>query len=455
MLRAAALLFILARVPVKGVGAVDCAPASGSLTIQTSSDVTSLTACKTFTGNVLVAADGPSTIDLTGLTSIIGNLDIENVNALTSLSSSTLTAATSLTLNNLPVLSNLSFPALANFTALRWFNLPNLEDCAVATGALSAEVQVVTILNTGLRSLEWLTWPVGSHLNISSNDELREFSIPYSTIEAGSALTLTKNPALSSFNVSLLSEIYGGLQIYGNNAITQLSFNALAAIGGYLQLSGTFNNVTMPNLDGINGALRVETTGDIDALCDNLLTNKQLNGHYDCTSNSQKLIMNPSVTAFASSTATSTATAVAVTISTTISTSDGDSGTSMMISNKAKAGIAVAVILFTFFVVACTIFCMRRRSRRKVKEIAPINKVKSTSRENLQLESSQPAFVLDKNGSAPGSPLELASPNTPPELDGAGGWSRNELAGVVPIEMDGQHGVSEVETGPERFELPA
>lgn len=462
MLCAVVLVWALVQGLAGGVSAADCAPLTGSLTLKTAQDVTSLKTCTTFTGNIVVAADGPSSIDLTGLTSVSGNIDVENVANLSSLSSTSLTTVSSFTLNNLPVLSNLSFPALSNFSSLKWYNLPALEECVIATGALGGEIQEISILNTGIRKLEWLAWPVGSQLNISNNANLKTFSIPYSSINAGSALTLSNNTQLSTIDLTQVSAIYGGLQVAANAAMKELDFSKLESIGGFVQLSGGFTNISMPALNQINGALRVEATGDITSLCDTL-AEKKLNGHYDCTANSQKT----------AASATTTGAAAATITATNRNSTDGNANGSgsTVITQRQKAGIAVAAILFTFLVIIATFLYFRRRSHRQVQEILALNHNTNTT-SNLNLPStninpktlSTDSFQLSGLGSGPGpvfdssipnSPMELESPAVALELGEGKRWTRVELPATVPIEMEGQHGFSEVERGPERHELPA
>jgi hypothetical protein len=330
---------------------------------------------------------------------------------------------------------------------LKWYDLPKLEGCVIATGALAGEIQEISIIDTGVKSLKWLTWPVGSQLNISGNANLESFSIPYNSINAGSALTLSSNDKLSTIDVSQVTGIYGGLQVANNGALKDLDFGKLESIGGFVQLSGGFTNISMPALGSINGALRVEATGDISSLCSNL-GSKKLNGHYDCTANSQK------TTGAATTGGTQAAPTSASTG--TGSGNQGDNGSaggsSDLISKKQAAGIAVAAILSTFLVIALTIYILRRRSRRKVLEITPSNRNSSAKTLSTDSLSAPSASVFDV--STPNSPMELDSPAVALELAGGRQWTKNELPAVVPVELEGSHGVSEIDKGAVRHELP-
>ncbi|KAF2660507.1 hypothetical protein K491DRAFT_61315 [Lophiostoma macrostomum CBS 122681] len=339
------------------VGAFDCAPSSKSYTIKTAQDAADIITCPTFTGSIIVAADGPKTVSLDGISSILGNIDIENSAQLQSLSSSTLTAVASFTLNNLPKLSNLSFPALTNFSSLTWSNLPSLTECTVATGAVQGEIQDVTIYNTSLKALDWLKWPIGTGLNISNNANLQAFDIPYSAINAGSALTFSNNPNLTTIDVSRLTGIYGGLDVTSNTQVLQMAFDNLEIIGGFVQLSGAFTNVSMPAMSRITGAFTVRSTGDITNLC-NSLEKQQLTGHYTCMPNADA----HTTTSGGSATPTST------------STSDSDDSSEADSNNGGLgrgeiAGVVIACIVSAILALVAAFFYFRRRLRAKVQEI--------------------------------------------------------------------------------------
>lgn len=334
----------------------------------------------------------------------------------------------SFTLNNLPQLTNLSFPSLKNFSSLKWYNLPSLEDCSITTGNLDGEIQEITITNTSLKSLDWLKWPIGSQLNVTGNTNLQSFNIPYNTINSGSTLTFSDNPILANLNVSQLAGIYGALAVSGNAKTTQVSFSKLETIGGFVQMTGSFTNISMPSLNAINGALSVASTGDITALC-NQLSQKKLAGHYDCKPNVEgSPLSNPTATASG-------------TLSTPSSTSsDTTSPDSPLkphdpLSTGVKAGLAIAALITTALIIICAMFYFRRRSRSKVREI-PHQSPKSPSHDSVELSES-PATSVN-------FPKELESPVVRLEL--AAGKERLELPGVVPQELDGRDGSGDSQT---------
>ncbi|PSN67399.1 hypothetical protein BS50DRAFT_390895 [Corynespora cassiicola Philippines] len=404
-------------------GAVDCAPTSGSLTLKTPQDVSDLAQCGGFTGNIVVAADGPSAIQLDGLTSVSGNIDIENVAGLTTLSSSTLQALTSMTLNNLPQLSNLSFPSLSNFSSLKWYNLPQLDLSIIAAGPIDGEIQEITVFNTSVKNLDWLVWPVGSLVNITSNEDLREFTIPYNTLNAGCAVSIVSNPSLKSITFDSLNGIYGGLDISDNSETSALDFPNLETIGGFVQLGGSFSNVTMPRLKTINGALSVKSTNDLTDLCEDL-SDKNLAGHYDCQSNldHDKAVANSTMDVSSSPESTGT-------FDGDDDDDDGKNYDGIKLSQPMKVGIAISIIVLTFMLLVAGFFYIRRRLRSKVRESggATIPKELEVCRPRMELDG-KTMYELD--GGHTGSELSVAKePNTP----ASPAYSTGSVRSVTPL----------------------
>jgi hypothetical protein len=409
----------------------DCAPASRVATIKTAQDATDISTCETFNGNVVVAADGPEELAFDGIKTITGNLDIENVAKLRSLTSKTLESVNSLTLMNLPLLEELDIPTLKSFS-LQWAGLPKLTECKIATGGLEGEIQEITIYNTSLKSLDWLTWPVGGALNITANSNLEEFKIPYGTINVGNAITLASNQALKSVDVSAVGGIYGGLAITKND-INTLSFPKLLAIGGFVQLSGDYTNISMPALNQVNGALGVESTADIGGFC-NSLQEKRLAGHYDCTSNAQRSA-NPSTSGTTPSPSPSPTASQAPTDTGGSGSGGGGGGIS---SSAAIAGLVVGIII-CLFVALLVYFYMRRRARKAVQEISP----KDPEADSVELADSMSRMSIPSNRT---TLRELESPVMTLEL--ASGRMRQELpAGALPVEMESPALHSELDGG--------
>ncbi|KAF2865927.1 hypothetical protein BDV95DRAFT_242640 [Massariosphaeria phaeospora] len=415
-------------------GATDCKPALGSLTIKTAQDVSDVAKCSTFTGDIFVAADGPDEVILDGLKSILGNLDVENVGKLHSLSSMTLEAVSSLTLKNLPELSNLSFPVLKKFSSLKWDNLPALEGCSIATGPIETDIGEITISNTSMKSLDWLVWSVGQ-LVITDNAKLESFSLPYEEIHG--ALTFGQNAALKSFDVSRLIRIEGGLNI-SNNDVTTLSFAKLQVIQGNVKLGGGYTNISMPVLNSIGGSLDAESTGDISALCTNLEKDKSFVGHYECESKTsdtpQPSTSNPDATSGPDNESDP-------------GEEDDEPGPSRSVDPR-SIGIAAGVIVIAILAVIFSIFYFKRRIRSKVREISHDSRTKKS----IELSDTDTSSVRSlRNAGVPmartASVKELESPAIRLELASDSTVSLQELPGaLLPHELDGRHGRSELGT---------
>ncbi|KAF2115907.1 hypothetical protein BDV96DRAFT_60980 [Lophiotrema nucula] len=426
MLCIAPLVFLIVQWLIASVGAINCAPSSQSFTIKTSQDVSDIITCATFTGNVVVAADGPEEVSLDGVTAISGNLDVENVAQLRSLSSQTLTTVSSFTLNNLPKLAHLSFPSLANVSSIKWYALPALEDADVTPGKVNSEVDEISIFNTSISNLDWISWPLGSLLNLTSNANLQSFAVTYGEINPGSTLVFSDNAAFRNLTVSQLTGIYGALQVSENPELKSLDFAVLQTIGGYVQLSGDYVNLSMSALNQVNGALNVASTGDISDLCNDLdqkASSHILNGHYDCTANSQKNPTSPSASA-------TTSIAMPTTTATDRPPADGNNGD---LSSAAKIAMGVLIPLVAIVSSFLTCLCLRRRLRSKVREIEKNVEERS--------DSTEPSESNTGNS----EPKELESIGTRVEI-GIGHEIQELQAEEQARELDAIHGKSELET---------
>ncbi|KAJ4364284.1 cell wall protein Ecm33 [Ascochyta clinopodiicola] len=403
--------------------------------INSTDDVATLNQCTTFIGDVSITAKGIDEITLNGLKAVTGTLQITDVKGLLSISSTTLESVSTLILKELPTLTTLTLPALTNFSKLDFADLTALNSCEIATGGLQSDVHEVSIANTALETMDWLKWPVSSTLTISSNTKLTEFKLPYDRISAGSSYQISINSALSNLDFSQLTGIYGSLTINGNRD-SQMNFDKLQTIDGYVRLSGPFTNVTMPALTGINGALRAESTKNILNFCNWLSVQNQLLGHYDCTANSTN--------SSTSSTESSGPTATVTTNSTSGGANSSDNKSNL--STGAIIGIAVAmVIVMSMFLTASTLLFCRRRSRHKVQATV-------ISEEGRTRSSS----TLGKALNASGEYYELGGEKLTHELPGSGPVKELDSKNLQELEERPYHRdqkpSSASPTG--RFELP-
>ena len=391
----------------------DCTPSSGIFTILSPDNITTLNQCTTFTGNISVAAKGIEHITLDGLKAITGTFRVTDVEAILSISSTTLESVSTLILNNLPQLTTLTLPALNNFSKLDLAGLNALRGCEIATGTLKRDVREISIVGTALETMDWLRWPVASSMVIAANMNLTSFKLPYDRIGAGSSYQISVNTALSDLDFSQLSGIYGSLAVNGNKD-ADLSFDKLETIDGYVRISQHLTNMTMPVLTSINGALRAESSGDILSFCNWLSTQTRLLGHYDCTANNTNPIISSTVSKAPATTTGSIISVKTNTISSSNDTSDYKPG----LSTGTIVGIAVAmVVVISFILTSMALLLFRRRSRNKEQAALKSEgerKTHSTSTMGKELDTSGIDYELEGTDKA----HELPAAELARELDG-------------------------------------
>jgi hypothetical protein len=352
-----------------------------------------------------------------------------------------------LTLSNLPKLTTLTLPALSNFSKLAFTGLNSLKGCEIATEGLKQDVREISIINTAMEKMDWIKWPVATALTIAANMNLTDFTLPYDKISSGSSYQFSINQALTNLDFSNLSGIYGSLAVNGNND-SSLNFDKLETIDGYVKLIGDFTNITMPNLQAINGALNAESYVDILSFCNWLSVQPRLYGHYDCTANHTAAYVStesksPSTTASPSPSSTTTV----------IEADDNIEGKKSDLSTGAIIGIAVAmVVLISLVLTTSALLFFRRRSRNKAQQ-APVAAAANVPDEKKTHSSSTLGEELDASGIR----HELGGDNRVQELPGAG--PRGELDGQSLQELDCEKPYfRDQKPAPEspmgRFELP-
>jgi hypothetical protein len=405
--------------------------------VSSPNDLDSIRQCSNFKGNISIANAALTDVNLDGVQKISGDLSIIDAGALTSVSSTTLETVSILSLKNLTSLAAIRLPMLNNITTLHLETLPNLEECAIATGRMVRDVYAVVVLNVALDNLDWLTWPVTRSMTIAANYNLTHFTIPFSRISSGSTYAISVNKAMEDLNVSALTAIDGSLEI-SNNLDPNLIFQNLESINGYMRLDGTFKNITMPALTEINGALRAEAFGDgnINSFCNWLSTKAQMQGHFDCAGNSTypTPVSQTSAPSIASP-STSPATDL----------DNQDSSPSTGLSTGAKVGIAVALVLAAVVSSAVTFWFFRRYTKSKLQETkeADVAKRVSSSSNDYELDGSDARFEIGPAAVR----HELPEPETREELEGEAVKERGGL--VSEKERESRHKDTEV------FELPA
>jgi hypothetical protein len=342
-------------------------------------------------------------------------------------------------------MTNLTLPALTKFNTLKWSNLPLLGKCVIATKTVAGEIQTVSITNTSLQSLDWLKWPVGAELNITSNPKLTAFTIPYSKINVGSVVTLESNAALKTVDVSALSGIYGSFRIASNN-VDVLDFKKLETIGGSVRLNGGLKNITTPALVIISGMLTIESSEDISAVCGGFAGKSQFRGHYECDSKVQKNVLNQPGSSITTTTGNSPP-------KPTDSPQgneehDHDEGTDHLRKwIGIGAGVVIGLVLIIIVIIGFFIRQRRRQRAQILKEVEQQQKNRSSSSSSASSlvsaktrgSKSFGAGFAKSELEAPPPPtvtIELAGHQEPGELDAGFVW-----------ELDAGHGASELQVG--------
>ncbi|KAF3052105.1 hypothetical protein E8E11_010671 [Didymella keratinophila] len=429
---------------------LDC---SGDLAINSADDITKLNGCTTFSGNVSLAAKGIQDITLNGLKAVTGTINIADSAAVRSISSTTLESISALTLNNLPNLTTLALPALTNFSKLGFEGLSALKGCEIATGGVKQDVKEISIINTALEKMDWITWPVATTLTIAVNNNLTDFTLPYDRISSGSSYQFSVNQALTNLDFSNLSGIYGSLAVNGNSD-PSLAFDKLETIDGYVKLNGNFENITMPNLQAINGALNAEsyvTHGSgIISFCNWLSVQPRLYGHYDCTANNTV-----SNSATGSESPSSTAGASPSSTTTIVEAGDTINGKKSDLSTGAIIGIAVGMVfLISFVLTASALLFFRRRARNMAQRAATSTAAAAHAPDEKKTHSTS---TIGEELDASGIRYELGESHRAQELPGEkavgelNGQSLQELDVEKPYFRD-QKPAPESPVG--RFELP-
>lgn len=441
------------------VGRAEAADCSGDLAINSADDITKLNGCTTFTGNVSLAAKGIQDITLNGLKAVTGTINIADSAAVRSISSTTLETISALTLNNLPNLTTLALPVLTNFSKLGFEGLLALKGCDIATGGVKQDVKEISIINTALEKMDWIKWPVATTLTIAANENLTDFTLPYDKISSGSTYQFSVNQALTNLDFSNLSGIYGSLAVNGNND-PSLAFDKLETIDGYVKLNGKFENITMPNLQAINGALNAEsyvTHGSgILSFCNWLSVQPRLYGHYDCTANNtQGYILNSATVSHSPS---STAGPTPSSTTTIVAAGDVIDGKKSDLSTGAIIGIAVGMVfLISFVLTASALLFFRRRARNKAQQTQQLAAPTAAAAHAPDEKKTRSTSTIDEELDASGIRYELGESQKAQELPGA--KAVGELDGQSLQEMDVEKPYfRDQKPAPEspmgRFELP-
>lgn len=316
------------------VGARLVSAQSGSLcsqptvTIAAAADAT--IDCTTISGDIVFDSALSGTVDISGPRTVKGDVIVNNVTQLISLSSDSIAAIQgTFKMQGLTLLSTLNFPQLQSVNTISWITLPALNSLSFGTVGVT-KVSTIEISDTALNSLDGLnvvtvanftidnnkqlvTYTSGltnvtSLLSVSSNGFNFQFSAPslttvkdvvvqnaasvdmpalknvggsikfdsngFQTFIAPNVSSTTldvsfiNNAALTNLSFPALTKTGGALTIANNTALTSIDgFPKLSSVGGAVSLRGNFSDVFLPALNDVKGAFTLLSTQNIDNTC--------------------------------------------------------------------------------------------------------------------------------------------------------------------------------------------
>ncbi|KAJ1669394.1 cell wall protein Ecm33, partial [Coemansia sp. RSA 25] len=302
------------------------------ITVSTQADINTVNACTKFQGDVTI--DGSEGISLTALSidnlqQISGDLIIQNLYSLQTVSLGKLASAGSLKILNNTNLYKVAIPELTKVTDFQVITNPNLKvltynnissvnnfqviDTYVSSlGAFTASsvANIEVLSNTQLSALDFsAVKKTSGYINIANNDRASNITFSQLTqvggnVSFGNAATLDisklssvsddfslyqnsfKNlsvPALETAKKSItlnqnlfsaisfpkVAEIGSSLDISNNTnfkSISSSTFPKLKSVPGSIVINGSLDNVTFPSLTTVDGQVQLSGTGKLS--CD-------------------------------------------------------------------------------------------------------------------------------------------------------------------------------------------
>lgn len=324
----AGLRYLVPALAVAGRAVAQCG-SGGTTTIQSNADATGLSGCTTYSGSIALATGTTDNIQISGIRRITGSLIANNVTQMTSFSATDLEEiGDTFHLESLTILSTLSFPSLVKVDTIEWTALPALQGLSFTQGV--QEVNMLTIDNTQLNSLDGINLQVADTISVTNNPYLSsasmqlgnvtqaltfganskdlklefpnlewaynmtfrncsEVSIPslasingslgfysnsFESLSApnltnvGGSLSFVSNEQLTNISMPELTTVGGGFQVANNTKLSDIDgFPVLATVGGALDFNGAFSKVELPDLSDVRGAFNLQSTENLDDVC--------------------------------------------------------------------------------------------------------------------------------------------------------------------------------------------
>ncbi|KZF25673.1 hypothetical protein L228DRAFT_236746 [Xylona heveae TC161] len=337
--------YLLPALAALGTASAASSSCSGTSTIQNSGDAATLSACSTFSGDIVVATQAAGTLTIPGIQEITGSLTADSAAQLSALEADSLkTIGQDFKLSNLTIIANLNFPQLTSVGGLEWVALPALQTLNFA--ATIQEAGNVLITDTQLSSLDGINLQMVDNFNINNNRFLKSIEVQLGNItqslnieangmnltasfpnlewaynmtfrncsgvktpslatvngsmgfysnyftdyaapnltSTGGSLVFVSNEGLTNISLPMLKTIGGGYQIANNTKLSQIDgFTKLATVAGAIDFSGNFTSVALPALNDVRGGFNMQSSGQLDcSQFDKDHSNQVIKGTYTC-----------------------------------------------------------------------------------------------------------------------------------------------------------------------------
>jgi hypothetical protein len=254
---------------------------NATTTLHNTADALALAACKTFTGDVVIATEYAPTVLLNGVEEVIGSVILANNSQVTTAAADSLKSVTNdVVLDTLPLLANISLPMWSSVNTLILNKIP-------APNALNMQttVQQVTnlyITDTTLETLFGLLLQSAQmdNLQITGNKYLSNcwFGVGNVTQQ----VTILDNSGTMALTLPNLTYAYN---INISNA-SSVDIPLLKSVSQSLDISwNTFQNLSLPNLSYVGQEVNIANNAEMTELALDDLVNVQ--GGFSLVSNAQ------------------------------------------------------------------------------------------------------------------------------------------------------------------------
>lgn len=220
-----------------------------------------------------MSAAAGDTVDLQSIASIDGDLTVDSVGSLISLSGTNVNEITgTFSLNNLTLLSTLSMASLTDVGTIDWTSLPALNTLTFTAGVNKADS--VTISDTFLQSLDGIDLETVGTMNINNNGRLTTVNLNLKNLTEnlsfqanGQKLAVTLDQLIWASNLTIANvttfsapslEVVNGSARFDSNYFSTVSFpNMTKATSGDISFinNADLTNLTFASLTNIGGGL--------------------------------------------------------------------------------------------------------------------------------------------------------------------------------------------------------